>query len=73
MFVTADMPRGRLVKKVTLDDVDVTRDCYAADDELGYVVMFKRDLKGNYVVEQDGWGWRVQSERRDGKVVIEGV
>ena len=49
-----------------LDGVDVSRDCFEADDVEGYVLVYVRDDLGRITI-QDGWpAW----ERREGYVVL---
>lgn len=54
------------VSKVTLDGEDVTLRCFEADDELGYVKLYRVKDKSFYLNEDKRVAW----EMRKGKVVV---
>lgn len=60
-------PREVSVARCTLDGVDITSDCYAANAADGWADCFARDATGHHFV-QNG---RVVRERRYGVVVID--
>jgi len=55
--------------RVWLDSIEVTHDCFEADEEQGYVLLYKRDETGHLFHDPSGNGaaW----ERKDGIVRIE--
>ena len=58
--------------KVWLDGVDVSKDCFLADEENGVVYVFVRDEAGKYVIDHDEYGGpAVKREERRGMVRVE--
>ena len=53
--------------RVFLDDVEVSRNCFAADDEKGFVLVYKTNERGHKYREGDEVSW----ERKEGVVRIE--
>ncbi len=60
-------PREASVARCTLDGVDITADCYAADDDEGWADCFVRNAAGQHFVR----GGIVAKERRRGVVVLD--
>lgn len=60
-------PRESCVARVRVDGVDVTRRCYAADDQAGYADCFRHNADGRPYLE----GGQVAKERLTGQVVID--
>jgi len=56
------------VQNVLLDGEDVTKDCFEADDEEGYVLLYLEDEDGRRLRRPNGSG--VAQERRAGRVEI---
>jgi hypothetical protein len=56
--------------RVYLDGVDISRDCYAADDATGEALCYRQDAEGKPYKEWGPHGWQVAREIRRGKVVI---
>lgn len=42
------------VSGVTLDGVDITRSCFFADDQIGYVAMYETDDDGRIIADDSG-------------------
>lgn len=54
--------------RVTLDGVEVAKDCVRADEELGEVELHVRDKYGNFVIDTEKMTCR--TEVRKGRVVV---
>jgi hypothetical protein len=61
-----------IVRKVYLNDEDVTNRCFEADDQEGYIMQHKKE-NDNYVLTYDSkiGDWIVASEKVTGNVKIE--
>ena len=55
--------------KIFLDGKEVTRDCYEADDEEGYVKCYKRNDFGDFYIDRHNPDESAR-ETRQGKVEI---
>ncbi len=60
-------PREARIARCTLDGVDITADCYAADEEEGWADCYLRNADGQHFIRCG----MVASERRRGVVVID--
>ena len=52
-----------------LDGVEVTNECFVADEEGGYVMVYVKDASEQFIYKGDGLG----KERRNGVVRIERI
>jgi hypothetical protein len=63
----ATHPRECRIARVRVNGIDVTRDCFAADDEQGFADCFERNEHGRHYA-RDG---NVARQRLTGAVVID--
>jgi hypothetical protein len=68
MRVTVEKDYKR-VSKIYLNNEDVTRKCYEADDKNGYAMVYKKNNDGEYILTEDGED--VVKEKLEGNVRIE--
>ena len=52
---------------VLLDGVDVSRDCYACDDQQGIVWLYERNANGAHFIDRSG---HIASLQKRGRVVV---
>jgi len=74
MFISVHLhPLESKNAKVILDGVDISRDCYAANDKLGIALCYKRNESGSFYHEQE-YGEELQQcmvrEMRKGNITI---
>lgn len=70
MYVEA----GKYLARVRLDGVDISSDCYAADDQRGLTWCYQRDRDGRRRVVRDRFtGTHIATEVRSGDVEISDV
>ena len=68
MKVTVEEDYKR-VSKIYLNNEDVTKKCFEADDVEGYVMLYKKDENDNHILTEDGED--VEREKLEGNVRIE--